>query len=141
MCVYNEALVIRGVPIIGTANISATNMHIFTVSVIGKNKLQSQYKCRYKALAKLILFNARQRAHCNKIVMNSFLTKFILLVYIYLQCIYTIYNYIYFYRIAYISSFHGLDCHKNLWNFTTHHVNLRNFTTWILSTCLIIVVI
>ena len=39
----------RGVPIIGTADISATDMLIFTVSVIGTDKLQSQYKCRYSA--------------------------------------------------------------------------------------------
>ena len=39
----------RGVPIIGAADILATDMLIFTVSVIGTDKLQSRYKCRYSA--------------------------------------------------------------------------------------------
>ena len=36
-----KCMATRGVPIIGTADISATDMHIFTVSGIGTNKLQS----------------------------------------------------------------------------------------------------
>ena len=37
----NTCIRIRGVPIIGTANISATDMLIFTVLVIGADKLKS----------------------------------------------------------------------------------------------------
>ena len=33
------------VPLIGTADISATNMLIFTVSVIGTDNQRSHYKC------------------------------------------------------------------------------------------------
>ena len=40
---------LRGVPIIGIANISAANMLIFTVLVIGTDNQRSQYKCQYSA--------------------------------------------------------------------------------------------
>ena len=58
---------------IRSANISATNMLIFTVLVIITDI----------ALAKLILFNTCPGAHCDKIVLISFFTTFIRLVYVY----------------------------------------------------------
>ena len=39
----------RGVPIIGTADISATDILIFPVLVIGTDNQRRRYKCRYSA--------------------------------------------------------------------------------------------
>ena len=41
-----DEIIIRGVPIIGSADISATDMLIFTVSVIGTANKESRYKYR-----------------------------------------------------------------------------------------------
>ena len=40
---------IRGVAIIGAANISATDMLIFTVSVVSRDDQRSRYKSQYSA--------------------------------------------------------------------------------------------
>ena len=53
-CVYRSGslkilVVTRGVPIIGTADISGADMLIFTVSVIGTDNQRCRCKCRYSA--------------------------------------------------------------------------------------------
>ena len=61
----------RGIPIIEPANTSATNMLIFTVSVIGTTNPERSLLCKQN------LMHAKKH-----VLLNGFLTSFIQLVYI-----------------------------------------------------------
>ena len=110
------AHITRGVPIY-VADVLATDMLIFTVSVIGTVNQRSQFKCQYST-SKINFYLTHAKEHiCYKIMLNGFLIAFIQLVYVY-----TNYNYTYFCRIILftcISAIYGLDRHRNLQNYAS----------------------